>query len=420
MGGVPVGGAVLGGDGVGVLGGGVLPWVLSGRGVGGLCGQAGRLRECLVGGGSGFGLGDVGLSLAGRSVFERRAVVLGGDREGLLGGLGVVEGGGVGVGVVGGVVSVGGGAVFVFPGQGGQWVGMALGLLGSSGVFAECLGVCGEVLGGLVDWSLVDVLRGVGGAPGLDRVDVVQPVLFAVMVSLAECWRACGVRPVGVVGHSQGEIAAAYVAGGLSLEDAVRVVVLRSRALVGLAGRGGMVSVALSLGEVEGRLEGWGGGVGVAAVNGPSSVVVSGECEALDGFLGECEVGGVRARRIPVDYAAHSVQVEEVREELLGGCVGVVPRSGDIPFYSTVTGGLFDTAGLDGEYWYRNLREPVQLERAVRGVLGGGCRAFIEVSPHPVLTVGIQETIDEVLGSEETPSPGPRPRPGCCGWCGWG
>ncbi len=382
---------------------GVLPVVLSGKGERALCAQAGRLREFVVGA-PGVALADVGVSLVSRSVFEHRAVLLGGGRDELLGGLSaVVAGEGSGVGVVRGVVSsvVGAGGVFLFPGQGSQWEGMALELLDSSPVFAEQMRVCGGALAEYVDWSLEDVLRGVDGAAGLDRVDVVQPVLFAVMVSLAALWRACGVRPSVVVGHSQGEIAAAYVAGGLSLEDAARVVALRSRALVGLAGKGGMVSVALPVSELEGhsdgRLERWGARIGVAAVNGPSSVVVSGDRVALEEFLRECELEGVRAREIPVDYAAHSAQVEEIREELLEGCAAIAPRRGDVPFFSTVTGGLLDTAELDGEYWYRNLRETVQFERATRVLLEDGQRAFIEVSPHPVLTLGVQDSIDEAL-----------------------
>ncbi len=219
------------------------------------------------------------------------------------------------------------------------------------------------------------------------------------MVGLAGLWRACGVQPGVVVGHSQGEIAAAHVAGGLSLEDAARLVVVRSRALVGLMGRGGMVSVALGLGELEGWLERW-DGVSVAALNGPSSVVVSGERQALEGLLGELVEGGVRAREIPVGYASHSVQIEEIRGELLAGCEGIRPASGDVPFFSTVTGGLLDMALLDGEYWYRNLRETVRFEGAVRELLGEGFGAFVEVSPHPVLSVGVQETVDEVLPAE--------------------
>ncbi len=381
----------------------VVPWIVSGRSAGALQAQAERLQAS-VESDAGIRLHDVAYALADRSAFEHRAVVLGKDRKMLLEGLGTLARGGSAVNVVGGAVGggggvadVGGGVVFVFPGQGGQWVGMALGLLDSSPVFGEWMRLCGVALEPFVDWSVEGVLRGVGGAPGLDRVDVVQPVLFCVMVSLAGLWRACGVEPGVVVGHSQGEIAAAVVAGGLSLEDGARLVVLRSRALVGLVGGGGMVSVGLSVGEVEGWLEGW-GGVSVAAVNGPSSVVVSGERGALDGLLAEFVAGGVRAREIPVGYASHSVGIEGIREELLEGCVGISPVSGGVPFCSSVTGGLVDMAGLDGEYWFRNLRETVRFEGAVRWLLGEGYRVFVEVSPHPVLTVGVQETVDVVLG----------------------
>ncbi|WP_156107488.1 acyltransferase domain-containing protein, partial [Streptomyces violaceusniger] len=146
----------------------------------------------------------------------------------------------------------------------------------------------------------------------LERVDVVQPVLFSVMVSLAELWRSLGVRPSAVVGHSQGEIAAACVAGILSLRDAARVVALRSQAIGRvLAGKGGMVSVALPVADVRERIAAWGEErISVAAVNGPSSAVVSGEREALDELVAACEADGVRARRVPVDYASHSAQVE--------------------------------------------------------------------------------------------------------------
>ncbi len=218
------------------------------------------------------------------------------------------------------------------------------------------------------------------------------------MVSLAELWRACGVRPAAVVGHSQGEIAAACVAGGLTLEDAARVVAFRSRALTSLAGRGGMVSVALGVGELESRMDAWGTRIGIAAINGPSSVVVAGDREQLERLLERCAAENVRARMIPVDYAAHSEQIDAIREELLQACAPIVPRIGDVPFYSAVRSGLLETTELDGEYWYRNLRETVRFEQATRALLEQGYRAFVEVSPHPVLTIGVQETIDEMLG----------------------
>ncbi|MYZ40584.1 acyltransferase domain-containing protein, partial [Streptomyces sp. SID4917] len=259
-----------------------------------------------------------------------------------------------------GVADVEGRTVFVFPGQGSQWAGMGARLLDESPVFAEWIAGCGVALGEFVDWSLVDVLRGAGGAPSLERVDVVQPVSFAVMVSLAAVWRAHGVEPDAVVGHSQGEIAAAVVSGALSLRDGARVVALRSQ-VIGrrLAGHGGMMSVPLPVAEVEGRLGAWAGRISVAAVNGPRSVVVSGEPGALDELFAGLSGEGVRVRRIAVDYASHSVQVEGLREELLDVLGPVRPGAAEVPFFSTMTGGWLDTGEMGAEYWFRNLRQRV-------------------------------------------------------------
>ncbi|MGV9856695.1 type I polyketide synthase, partial [Streptomyces sp. NPDC003442] len=291
----------------------VVPWVLTARSEAALRAQAGRLAS-YVGERAELSAGDVGWSLATtRTVFEHRAVVLAGDRGGLVGGAAALAEGQDVSGLVRGVVEGGDGrAVLVFPGQGSQWVGMAVGLLESSPVFAERLGECAVALGPFVEWSLVDVLS---DEVALGRVDVVQPVLWAVMVSLAELWRSFGVVPAAVVGHSQGEIAAACVAGGLSLEDAARVVALRSKALRALSGRGGMVSVSLPVGAVRERLGAWGERLSVAAVNGPSAVVVSGDADALDELLAACEVEGIRARRVPVDYASHCAHVEAIEGE---------------------------------------------------------------------------------------------------------
>jgi polyketide synthase 12 len=386
-------------DGEAPLGEGVLPWVLSGRDESALLAQAQRLREHLSLDGE-LDPVAVGYSLAvGRTAFDRRAVIVGGDREELLAGVGKLAQQEPAGNVFEGMMSGDGeGVAFVFPGQGSQWEGMALGLLDRSQVFAERIGACAEVLAEHVDWSLEDVLRGADGAPGLDRIDVVQPVLFAVMVSLAELWRSCGVRPVAVLGHSQGEIAAAYVAGGLSLEDAVRVVALRSRVLCALVGKGGVVSIAAPADSVQRRLQRWGTRLSIGGINGPGSVGVVGDVEALSELLQECQREGIRAREVPATVASHSPQVEPLRKELLEVLDGLIPRSGEVPFYSTVTGGLLDTAELGSEYWYRNTREPVQFERAVRCVLERAPQAFVEVSPHPVLTAGVGETIEESLG----------------------
>ncbi len=253
--------------------------------------------------------------------------------------------------------------VFVFPGQGSQWLGMGVELLDTAPVFAEQINACAEAFAEFVDWSLIDVLRGAPGAPGLDRVDVVQPALFAIMVSLAELWKSVGVRPDAVIGHSQGEIAAAYVAGALSLRDAARVVTLRSKLLLALAGRGGMASLACGAEQARELLAPFGDRISIAAINGRSAVVVSGEVAALDELVQQCTDRDLRARRIDVDYASHSVDVESTREQLAEVLSGLEPQSSRIAFFSTLTGGLLDTAGLDADYWYRNIRQTVQFDR---------------------------------------------------------
>ncbi|MER6549700.1 beta-ketoacyl synthase N-terminal-like domain-containing protein, partial [Streptomyces sp. NPDC001250] len=204
-----------------------------------------------------------------------------------------------------------------------------------------------------------------------------------------------------VVGHSQGEIAAAVVAGGLSLEDGARVVALRSRAIRAIAGRGGMVSVALPFADVEELLAGWTGRIDIAAVNGPGSVVVAGDADALDELMAHCEAGEVRARRIPVDYASHTWHVEAIEAELAGVLAPVSPRSGEVPFFSTTEAEFIDTVRLDGGYWYRNLRQRVRFADAVQGLVEQGYSAFVEVSSHPVLGMAVQEAAPDavVVGS---------------------
>ncbi|MBD3010240.1 SDR family NAD(P)-dependent oxidoreductase [Streptomyces sp. 5-10] len=284
-------------------------------------------------------------------------------------------------------------AVFVFPGQGAQWVGMAVALWGESPVFAAAMEECAAALAPFVEWSLADVL---GDEKALGRVDVVQPVLFAVMVSLARLWRSFGVEPAAVVGHSQGEIAAACVAGALSLEDAARVVCVRSKLIAQeLAGRGGMMSLPLPLAEVEDLLAARDAELSIAAVNGPLSVVVSGAPEDLDELMSHCVREDVPARRIDVDYASHSAQVDILADELLRALDTITPRQATVPFFSTVTGRFEPAAALDAEYWLRNLRRPVRLDSAVRGLSDAGFDTFIEVSSHPVVLLGVQDTLAE-------------------------
>ncbi|WP_345607911.1 SDR family NAD(P)-dependent oxidoreductase, partial [Streptomonospora salina] len=330
----------------------------------------------------------IGYSLAAtRGRFEHRAAVLGSDRSEHRSGLAALAAGEPAPGLLRGAAAAPGEAtatVFAFPGQGTQWSGMGAELLEASPVFAERIGACEAALAPHVDWSLRAVLRGDPGEPDTSRVEVLQPVLFAVMVALAGLWRACGVHPDAVVGHSQGEIAAAHVAGALSLEDAARIVALRSRLAAPLVETTGMASVALSAEQAEELLRPWHGRLSLGAFTGPESVAVSGEQTALDEFVAACERDGVHARPVSSVYASHSAQMEALRAPFTDAVSGIAPRSADVAIHSTVEGGPVDGARLGADYWYANLRRPVLFERAVRGIAADRA-VFVEISPHPVL-----------------------------------
>jgi 8,8a-deoxyoleandolide synthase len=372
----------------------VTPLVVTARTREALSAQAARLAEHLET--RRESLRDVGYSLVTtRAEMEHRAVVLASDRPSAVDSLRALACGVAEPGVVEGTTpeALPSSVVFVFPGQGSQWAGMAAGLLESSPVFAARLAECDAALAPLVDFSVADLLR---GGDRLERVEVVQAALWAVMVSLAEVWRSHGVVPAAVVGHSQGEIAAACVAGALSLTDAAWIVVTRARAIArDLSGRGGMVSVALTAEAAEDRIAAYGAKIAVASLNGPSSTVIAGETEALDAVVRDCEADGIRARWIDVDYASHTPQVESISGDLAEAMAGVTAVEAAVPFYSTVTGERFDTVGLDADYWCTNLRRTVRFEPAVRRLLAAGHRRFVEVSPHPVLLPALTDAAEE-------------------------
>ncbi|AOR34251.1 hypothetical protein BFF78_27205 [Streptomyces fodineus] len=379
----------------------VVPVVVSAAGPEALRAQAGRIAALLADADDARWAEVAAALVAQRTVLRERAVVLAASRAEAVAGLT-----GLARGTEDGSLVVRGGTerqvpprgvVLVFPGQGAQWRGMGRELLATSPVFAQRIDECAGHLAGHVDWSLLDVLRGEADDELLQRVDVVQPASFAVMVALAAVWETLGVTPDAVVGHSQGEVAAACVAGALSLADAIRVVVVRSQAIAAtLAGHGGMASVALAAEAAEARLAAWSGQVEVAAVNGPSSVVVSGTTAALDEALGALDREGVRTRRVAVDYASHTKQVEAVRAALEEGLSALDARTPVVPFHSTVTGArIADGDVLDGDYWYRNLRRPVRFGQTVAGLVAQGFEVFVEASAHPVTAQPIAQVVDE-------------------------
>jgi polyketide synthase 12 len=374
------------------------PLLLSAKSPQALAAAAGRLAAQLEASPQ-LDLGDVAHSLVGsRAAFAQRAAVTAAGREEAVAALRALAAGRPHPAALGGRAGAGKPA-FLFPGQGSQWLGMGRELLAHSPAFAALMAECEQALEPFVEWSLRETIASEDGA-WLDRVDVVQPALFATMVSLAGLWRAFGVEPGAVLGHSQGEIAAAVVAGALSLEDGARVSALRSQALAEVAGQGGMASLALPAEDVLGLIAPWGEALGIAAYNGPASTVVSGEAAALEQLLSSCEQRGLRARQIPVDYASHSAAVDAIEGRLLSDLDPIEPRQARVPIYSTLSGEAIDGAALDAGHWHRSLRQPVLFEQATRALLADGFSLFLEASPHPVLTMAVEETAEATAQPE--------------------
>ncbi|MEC9465245.1 MAG: SDR family NAD(P)-dependent oxidoreductase, partial [Myxococcota bacterium] len=364
-----------------------LPLMISGRDLDALRGQAARMKAWLEADET-IELPQVAYAAAcERTHFQSRALISVQDREQALDALGALADGGAHAALTNGVAQPRGEVVFVFPGQGSQWQAMGKSLLDESSVFAETIDACDAVLSPLTGWSVRTVLAGDEGqqTPSLDRVDVVQPALFAMSVGLGALWRSLGLEPKAVVGHSQGEVGAAVVAGALSLEDAARVVVVRSTLVRKIAGRGGMLLVEQPVEAVEERLSRYEGALSIAVVNTATSTVVSGDNDALEALLSELQAEDVFARKVNVDYASHSIHVDTILTELTEQLADIRPQPVEIPFYSTVTGGKLDGSALDANYWGRNLREPVRLDRALQGLLADDFGVFVEVSAHPLL-----------------------------------
>ena len=410
--------SVSGVDGGGV--GPVVPVVVSARSGVGLVGVASRLAGW-VRDRPGLSVVDVGWSLwSTRAGLEHRAVVVTGSRSGLLAGLASIAadqvpadaatvtvpdagsgGGGAGTGdggsvVVRGVVGGFDRVVFVFPGQGSQWPGMAAGLLSWSAVFRDELAVTAAAVG---RWSDIDVLTAMADPDQLARIEVVQPVLFAVHVALARWWQAYGLSPDVVVGHSQGEIAAACVAGALTLDDAARLVVIRSRIFARhLTGQGAVASLSVGPEHAEQLLTGYHGRLVIAGINSPHLCTIAGPVNDLNHLVTHCDNSGIRARLIPATVASHSPQVEPLRQQLHTELDFLTPQPATIPIASTVTTTHLTGTELTADYWYENCRQPVNFATTITQLLTqtNTPTAFIEISAHPVLTYPIQDTTDTI------------------------
>ncbi|MYS68079.1 acyltransferase domain-containing protein, partial [Streptomyces sp. SID5473] len=373
-------------------------WTLVGSGRNALAAGARTLREHLADRDD-WHPADVALTLARTAApGSLRAALVAHDREGFLERLdALAEGRGIPGLAEGTPATPERRIAFVFPGQGAQWPRMAVDLLDESAVYRARMDECAQALEPFIDWSLTDALRnpGAAGGPDVDRPDVVQPLLFAVTVSLAALWRSYGVDPDAVLGHSVGEVTAAAVSGALSLDDCARVVALWSRAQATLVGRGDMVSVMAPVHEVAPLLGRWDGRLVVAGVNGPRSVIVSGDCDAAAELLGELAAAKVHARRIAVGLAAHSAHIDEIIPRMRTDLAPLRPLVPRLPYYSALTGGLVDTPVLDADYWCRNLRSTVEFRQAAGSLLRDGHDVLLEISPHPVLTSALADCVEE-------------------------
>jgi acyl transferase domain-containing protein len=275
--------------------------------------------------------------------------------------------------------------VFVFPGQGSQWIGMGRQLLESEPAARETLEACDAAIATHGGFSVRELIEH-SNAEALSDIGCIQPLLFAVEVMLARVWMSWGIRPGACLGHSMGEVAAAHIAGALSLDDAARIICTRSGMLRQKRGLGGMALIDAPREDTERLLTTFANTLSVGVINGPRSTVVSGERREVEALLTAVEAHGLFGRAVKVDVASHSAMMDDLLDPLKDALVELRPRRGERRLYSTVTGEVIDGESLRGVYWARNLREPVQFARACESARRDGHNVFLEISPHPILT----------------------------------
>jgi acyl transferase domain-containing protein/acyl-CoA synthetase (AMP-forming)/AMP-acid ligase II/acyl carrier protein len=285
---------------------------------------------------------------------------------------------------------------FVFSGQGPRWWPLTTDLLSGEPVFREVIERSDAILRREVEWSLLAELGADASGSHLTDPAVAQPALCAVQVGVAALWRAWGIEPDAVVGHSVGEIAAAQVAGALGLEDALRVALHRGRVIRSAIGKGKMAVVGVTLEKAQqilGKLRH--GLISVAASNSPNATVLSGETRALESLVATLDAHGIFCRLLEsVDFASHSPQMEPLKDELRRSIAGITARPPQLPIISTVTGQLVEGAALGADYWAENLRQPVLFDRALATLLDASHDTFVEISPHPMLGTAISERME--------------------------
>jgi acyl transferase domain-containing protein/aryl carrier-like protein len=281
--------------------------------------------------------------------------------------------------------------VFVCSGQGPQWWRMGRELLEGEPVFRAVIEQCDELIRARGNWSLLEELKRDEERSRIEQTAIAQPAIFALQVALARLWNSWGIAPAAVIGHSVGEVAAAHLAGALSLEDAVHVIFHRGRCMDFASAHGKMLAVGLGVEEAKGLLKGREDRISLAAMNSPRSQTLSGDGDALEELAASLEAEGIFHRFLRVSYAFHSPLMDPTRDPLLEALSAIAPGELSLPMYSTVTGSPLKGPELRGEYWWQNVRESVRFAPAVSSLIEEGYEVFVELSPHPVLSGSVLE-----------------------------
>ena len=277
------------------------------------------------------------------------------------------------------------GVAFLYSGQGGQWPAMGRELFECEPAFRDAVLGVSTLFETIAGWPLIDVLIDPAQQARLTDTEVAQPAIFALQIGLTALWREKGVVPAAIVGHSVGEVAAACVAGALTLNEAVTLIWHRSRLMQPARGMGGMAQIELASEQLQSDLARFGQRLSIAAFNGPTSTVVSGESVPLDTLLRELDARGVQTRVLPVAYAFHSMQMDPFCRPLVAALKALQPKPATIPLVSTVTGKWSTDLDFDAGYWAANIRKPVRLVEALGELLSADFRTFLEVGSHPAL-----------------------------------
>ena len=286
--------------------------------------------------------------------------------------------------------------VFIFTGQGPQWWAMGRELLKNDPIFRKKIEKCDRLLSKYASWSLIKELSRDESSSRIEDTAIAQPAIFALQIALADLWKARGVTPTAVIGHSVGEVAAAYCAGIYTLNDAIRIIYHRSRLQGTTRGSGRMVAVAISSEKAKELIQGYENQIAITAINSPGLVTLAGETEILETLIEPLEKEQVFVRWLNVDYAFHTHKMDPIKDELIQVLKGIKTRTAKIPFYSTVTGDILDGKKLNAGYWWRNVREAVLFGPAIEKIITKDHELFLELGPHPSHSSSVMECLAHI------------------------